>query len=367
MNEREIEIERVGGEVTLSINVLEEAIRKKEQDLLSAARAKVKVPGFRQGMAPHDLVLRQYGEDEFVQDVKDDLIREWVSRALRELNLQPLTAPTVETTAFVRGKKLAFRVRFAVLPEVTVPEEISLVIPEPEPAQVTDDDVAAAQAELRREAAVLEPKEGPAAEGDVVRLQRGKLDWEGEATAARPIGKQLLGVGVGERITLTDPEGKSEGFTVTGVYRLLLPSPEETAGHYGHPSWEAFTAAAKTGLLQAAEGRRLRAWRLAALDALADRLQVEVPPTLLSEAVAEEMKELRLPESERPKLEEALRRKLRREIVAHAVAETKGLYPTEDEARTRAEELGRDEEAARAGLIVERAADWIIANARRNE
>ncbi|HEU69033.1 MAG TPA: hypothetical protein ENN53_07505, partial [Candidatus Acetothermia bacterium] len=223
----------------------------------------------------------------------------------------------------------------------------------------------AALADLRREAALLAPKEGPAEEGDVVRLQRGDHDWEGEATASRPIGKQLLGVRAGERLTLTDGEGRAEGFAVTGVYRLLLPSPEETAGHYGHPSWEALAEAVRTELAKAAEARRQRAWRLAALDALADSLQVEVPPTLLAQAVADETKELRLSPAQRPQLEEALRRKLRREIVAQAVARAKGLRPDEDEVRRRAEEQGRDEETVRAVLIVEQAADWIIAQARR--
>ncbi|HEU68517.1 MAG TPA: trigger factor family protein, partial [Candidatus Acetothermia bacterium] len=97
VNEREIQVERAGGEVTLSIDVPAEEIRRKEQDLLAAAQAQLKVPGFRHGKAPQHLVLRHYGEDEFVQDLKDDLVREWVARALRQFDLHPLTTPTVET------------------------------------------------------------------------------------------------------------------------------------------------------------------------------------------------------------------------------------------------------------------------------
>lgn len=366
MDERGIQIERAGGEVTLSIDVPAEEIRKKEQDLLAAAQAQLKVPGFRHGKAPHHLVLRHYGEDEFVQDVKDDLVREWVDRALRQFDLHPLTSPTVETMAFVRGERLAFQVKFAVFPDLAIPDELPLDLAEPELVAVTEEDVAAALADLRREAAVLEPKEGPAEEGNVVRLQRGDHNWEGEATASRPIGKQLLGARAGERITLIDGEGRAEGFAVTGVYRLLLPSPEETAGHYGHPSWEALAEAVRGELARAAEGRRQRAWRLAALDAVAELLQVEVPPTLLAEAMADEMKELRLPPAQHPQLEEALRRKLRREIVAQAVATAKELRPDEDEVRQRAEEGRRDEDEVRAVLTMEQAADWIITHARRH-
>lgn len=367
VNEQGIHVERDGGEVTLKIEVPPEAIQAKERDLLAAAQAELKLPGFRRGKAPQHLVLRCYGEDEFARDVKDNLIREWLSRALGELNLHPVTTPTVETTEFARGERFAFQARFAVLPEVTIPDDVTVEVPEPAPAAVTGEEVAGVLAGLRREAAVLEPKEGPAEEGDVVRLRRAERDWEGEATASRPIGKQLLGARSGERIALVDDGGRSEVFAVTGVYRVVLPTHEETAQHYGHASWGALDDAVRRELAQAAEGRRLRTWRLSALDALAEALQVEVPPTLLAQAVAEEMKELRIHPDQRPELEEAVRRKLRREIVAQRVAAAKGLYPNDDEVKRRAAEQGRDEDAVRAALVLEQAADWIIAHARRKE
>ncbi|HOD73879.1 MAG: trigger factor [Candidatus Bipolaricaulis anaerobius] len=367
MTEGGFTVEREGSEVVLSIEVPAEEIRKKEQDLLAAARAQLTVPGFRPGKAPEDLILRQYGPDEFARDLKEDLIREWLSRALGELDLHPVTTPAVETTAFTPGERLAFRVKFAVLPEVAIPDELVVEVPEPPPAEVTDDEVQAVLADLRREAAVLEPKDGPAEEGDVIRLERAGRDWEGEATASRPIGRQLLGVRAGERVTLTEEGGRSEVFSVTGVYRLLLPTLEEAAGTYGHPSWEAFEQAVREELGRVAEARRLQARRLAALDAAADALGIEVPPTLLAEAVAAEMKELRLHPDQRPRLEEAVRRKLRREIVAQRVAEARGLQPDEDEVKRRAEEQGREESAVWVALVLEKAADWVISQARRHE
>jgi len=363
----EFRVERKGGEVTLQVDVPAEAIQRKERELLALARAKFRIPGFRAGMAPDHLVLRHYGEEDFARDLKEDLIQEWLERALTELGLDPVTTPTVETLAFARNERLAFQARFAVLPEVAVPDEVPVVVPEPPPAAVTEEEVEGVLAGLRRDAAVLEPKAGPAEEGDVVRLQRGGRDWEGEATASRPIGKQLLGVQSGQKVTLSDGEGHAETFSVTGVYRVVLPTLEETAQHYGQPTWEEFAAAVRERVQAIAEAQRLRAWRLGALDAAAEALGVEVPPTLLAEAVAEELRELRLPSSEKPRLEEAVRRKLRREIVAQRIAEAKGLLPTADEVRARAQDGERDEGAVRAGLVIERAADWVIAHARRNE
>lgn len=351
----------------LSVEVPPEEMKRAEEAFLAEARAQIKVPGFRTGKAPTHLVLRHYGEEEFASDLKKDLIRRWLSRALAELDLHPVTTPTVETSTFIRGERLSFRVKFAVLPEVTIPGTLALDIPEPPPAQVTDEELQGVLSGLRRDAAVLEPKEGAAEEGDTVRLERGDRTWEGEATASRPIGRQLLGVRAGQRVTLTDEEGHAEGFAVTGVYRTILPTPDEAAAHYGHPSWDAFSRAVEERVRRIAEVRRVQAWRLAALDAVADALKVEVPPTLLAEAVADELRDLRLRPEQKTSVEEGVRRKLRREIVAQRIAEAKGLLPGDDEVRRRAEEEGREESAVRAALVLERAADWAIAHARRKE
>ncbi len=367
MNESPFHIERDGSEVTLRIEVPAAAIQAKERALLVAAQAKLRVPGFRSGRTPEHLVLRYYGEDEFTHDLKDDLVREWLARALDELHLHPITTPTVETTAFSRGSHLTFQARFAVLPEVTIPDEIGLEIPEPPPAVVTEEEVAGVLAGLRRDVAVLEPKAAAAEEGDVVRLERANRDWEGEATESRPIGKQLLGAQAGQKLTLVDEDGHSEVFSVTGVYRVVLPTPEEAARQYGHPSWEAFEAAVRDELNRVAEARRRRAWRLGALDAVAEWLQVEVPPLLVADVVAQEWKETGLPPDQKPAFTELIRRRLRREILAQRLAEAKGLRPDDAEVQRRTEGQDRDETAVRAALLLEQAADWIIAHARRNE
>lgn len=359
-------VERKGGEVTLHVEVPAEAIRKKERDLLDLARAKLHIPGFRAGMAPDHLVLRHYGEESFARDLKEDLVQEWLEHALGQLGLDPLTPPTVKTIAFSRNERLVFEAQFAVLPEIEVPDEIDVTIPEPPPAVVSPEEVEGVLASLRRDAAVLEPKAAPAEEGDVVRLERGGRDWEGEATASRPIGKQLLGVEAGQKVTLSDEEGNSEVFSVTAVYRVRLPTPEETAKNYGQPTWDAFAAVVRDKVQAIAEAQRLQAWRLSALDAAADAFRVEAPPTLLADAVAEELKEVRVSAADRPRLEEAVRQKLRREIVAQRIAEAKGLLPTEDEVRRIVAEGERDAGAIRGGLIIERAADWVIAHSRRS-
>ncbi len=361
------EVKREGDRITLVVTVPREEIDRKERALLREIAREVFVPGFRPGMAPRHLVLARYGEREFEEELKESLIREWLGRTLDRAALDPATAPHLEEVEFERGKRLYFQVSFEVLPEVEIPDELPISLEEPPPAEVTEEELEEALQDLKRRAGVLEPKDEPAQAGDIVRIAHGDQLWEAEIDPERPIGKQLLGAEPGAKIVLKDEEGHSEEFEVVGVYRLNVPGEEEAAAYYEEDSWEALKDKVKQGLLERKEAERLAAWRLSALDALADHLKLEPPPGLLAEITEEEMRELRVKPELRGEVEQAVRRRLRREILARRIAEQKGFLPTDDEVRKLAEESGAREGSVRARLILDRAADWIIEHARRGK
>ncbi len=362
-----LRIEQQNGEVTLHVELPAEAIQEREKQLLAEIAERVQVPGFRPGKAPTHLVLRYYGEDTFLTELKEDLVHQAATEAIKASGLKPLSTPTVEGIQFARGQPLSFRLKFAVLPPVQLPEKLDLKLPELPPPQVSDAEVEAVLADLRRDAAVLEPKDGPAEEGDVVRIRRGKQMWEGEARSSAPLGKQLLGAQAGQRVTLTSESGQGQDFEVAGVYRMIIPSLEEAAGHYGQPSWEALREEVRKELLKQAEENRREAERRACLDALADQLHLEVPPSLLKERVEEEMEEMGLRAEMRGEVEAALKKRLRRELAARLVAEAQHLVPSEAEVRQLAQALDRTEEEVRGRWVFERAADWLLAQIRRQD
>ncbi|MEN3009448.1 MAG: trigger factor [Candidatus Bipolaricaulaceae bacterium] len=365
MSDENIHVERDGTRVRLEVAVPKEAIRAKEEQFLRALSQELRIPGFRPGKAPRHLLLRRFGEEAFWKEVREDLIQDWLERAIRDLALHPVTAPKVETVEFVRGESLRFRAEFEVLPEFAIPEGLTLAVEEPPPAEVREEEVAAVLADLRREAGSLLPKDGPAEEGDIVHIKRGERIWEGTASAQRPIGRQLLGTRAGTRVVLTDEEGHAEEFEVVGVYTLSLPSEEETARHYGKASWEELREEVRRELLRRAEAQRRDELRRRALDALAEALNIPVPPGLLASAVEEEMARLPKKEEVRAEVERVVARRLRREILVHRLSEEKGLAPSPEEVRRLAQEEGENEEVLHARLSFERVADWILENLRR--
>lgn len=359
---KNIRVRREGTRVTLEIPVPQEALRQKEAEMLRAWARELSIPGFRPGKAPPHLLLRRYGEEAFWEEVRESLIKEWLAKALEELELHPLTTPNVQVLEFRKGETLTFRAEFDVLPEFTVPEDLVLTVEEPPLAEVREEEVEAVLAELRREAATLKPKDAPAEEGDVVHIRRGEHIWEGTATKDRPLGRQLLGVRAGTRVILTDEENHAEEFEVVGVYQVLLPTLEETARHYKKGSWEELREEVQAELLARAEARRRNELRLRALDALAEALNVPVPENLLAETVAEESKRFPNTPEVRAELEKAIARRLRREILIHRLSEEKGLEPDPQEVRHIAAKEGEDEEKVHNRLLFERTADWVLEN-----
>ncbi len=84
------------------------------------------------------------------------------------------------------------------------------------------------------------------------------------------------------------------------------------------------------------------------------------------ETVNEELRRFGGKEELRGEVENAVRHRIRRELVARMVCEQKGLLPAEEEITARAEEDKQDPEAVRARLLITRAADWVPESQRRN-
>ncbi|MGC9530338.1 MAG: trigger factor [Candidatus Bipolaricaulaceae bacterium] len=361
------EVQREGDKVTVKVEVPPEAVRQEEKALLGALAHRLHVPGFRPGKAPAHLVLSRYGEQSFLADLKESLVREWLAKALAEADLRPATTPEVHTEEFHRGGRLAFRAEFEVLPQVEVPDELPLQLPEPPPAEVDEEELESVLEELRKRAGVLQPKDGPVEAGDVVRIRRGEQVWEVEVDPQRPLASQLMGAASGQPVTLQDEDDHTDVFEVAEIYRLIVPDEQETAGHYGDPSWEAMRERVRATMLKRAEAERLTALRIAALDTLADHLDLQPPAGLVAEITGEEMQRLGLKPAARSELEAAVRRRLRRDIIAQRVAEQQGLLPTDEELESVAAGSEENKDRLRSRLVFQRAADWILEHARRKE
>ncbi len=360
-NTEAVRVEQDGASVRLAVSVPADAVQSAEVRLKQELRRSVHVPGFRPGKAPFHLVLARYGEPEYEADLKEILLKEWLNKALDDHSLRPASTPEVEVLSFQPGEKLEFQASFEVFPQVEVPDTPKVQLAEPPAPKVSEQEIDEVLHDLRRRSAALRAREAPAQAGDVVRISRGGHTWEAEVDQQAELGAQLVGAEAGHDVVLKH-EGSEESFSVEGVYEVLLPDREEVAQQYGKDAWDELRGEVETELLKQSQRDAEQRRRGEALDALADSLGVEPPPGLLAKLVEEEVARFGGKQELRGEIENAVRRRLRRELIARMVCEQKGLLPTEQEVLSQAEKTDREPDSVRIQLLITRAADWVLEN-----
>lgn len=126
----------------------------------------VKLPGFRPGKAPRDMIVKNYSK-AIDDEVKKRLINEHYEKALKEQKLHAVTAPDIEEIQFSRGQPLQFAATIEIAPEFELPVYKGVKVKR-ETGDVTDEDIERAFTALREQRAKFNDVDRAAAAGDVV-------------------------------------------------------------------------------------------------------------------------------------------------------------------------------------------------------
>lgn len=142
-------------EVELDIDASE--VKEEFDKILAQYSSTVKIPGFRPGKAPKDIIKRR-----FYPEIKESLINSFVPKALsselKALNLKPIGMPVVNDLRFEEGQPLHFKARFEILPDLKLPEYKKIKVKKRN-VSVTDQEVKQSVEELRSRAAEYIPAE----------------------------------------------------------------------------------------------------------------------------------------------------------------------------------------------------------------
>ncbi|HXF86286.1 MAG TPA: trigger factor [Anaerolineales bacterium] len=124
-----------------------------------------RIPGFRPGKAPYEIVVRTYGEEAIVEQAIDLFVDEQYPNILKEAGVEPGAPGTLEAIESLDPPRLIFRVPLA--PEVDLGDYHSIRFPY-EWSAPTKEEVDAALEDLREVYATTESVEREAQEGDYV-------------------------------------------------------------------------------------------------------------------------------------------------------------------------------------------------------
>lgn len=112
----------------------------KEFDLMAREYTRyARLPGFRPGKAPRQLVEKRFAA-EIEQEVQKSLIPKAYREAIRTQSLQPVGLPEIKDVQFGRGKPLAFTAELETAPDFALPDYKGIPVTRM-PVTVTDEDV----------------------------------------------------------------------------------------------------------------------------------------------------------------------------------------------------------------------------------
>ncbi len=152
-------------EVELQVEVASDQLQTAMHAAARRLSRGTKIPGFRPGKAPYEVVLGKFGEDVIFEAALDSLGQEIYRDALEEAKIEPYAPGSLEEV--IREDPLKLRYTVPLAPDVDLGAYREIRIPF-EDAEVTDEAFEEAIEEIRQRQALIEPVDRPAEETDLV-------------------------------------------------------------------------------------------------------------------------------------------------------------------------------------------------------
>ena len=366
-------------ETTLTIIANQQELDGIKQHTLGHFRSRVKVPGFREGKAPLEMLEKSIDSATLQSEFLEEAINQLYSQAVQSEKLRPVTNPEVNITKFVPYTTLEFEAKFSVLGEIQIPDYKKVKKTKPE-VKVTADDVEDVLKNLASRAAVKKEVDRAAKSGDQVTIDFAGTDAKGKAIEGTDGKDYPLTIGSGsfipgfeegvigmksgeeKQIPLTFPTdyhapqlaGVKVTFTVTAtkVEKLIEPKLDDAFATSVGPfkTVDELKADIKKQLQAERQNEANRQFENDLIGELADKTKVAIPKKLVDEQIekieeqersqlmyrgqtweehlkeegvtAEEHYEKKRPEAERS---------IRASIMLAQIADAEGLEVTPDE------------------------------------
>ena len=127
----------------LSVSVPSEEWEKHREGAVKELNEHVDLDGFRKGKIPESILIQKLGQGAILEEMAEMAVAHVYGSIIREKKLHPIGRPSVELTKIAKGNPLEFRLTTAILPEVTLPDYVSVAKKNGklDDAEVTDKEV----------------------------------------------------------------------------------------------------------------------------------------------------------------------------------------------------------------------------------
>lgn len=166
-------------EVVITVIASETELANMKQHVLGHFRGRVKVPGFREGKAPLELIEKQVDPSLLQSEFLEEAVNEFYTQTVRQEKLRPVTNPQVNIKKFVPFTTLEFEASLSIIGDVKLPDYARVKKSKPE-VKITADDVNEVLKNLQTRAADKKDVTRAAKTGDELTIDFAGTDDKGE-------------------------------------------------------------------------------------------------------------------------------------------------------------------------------------------
>src|SRR5687767_12593800 len=155
--------------VRLTIEVPEEEVDKDLDRTYRAIANQIKIPGFRKGKVPKQIIDTQIGRDAILEEFVNSSVPTYFRKAVSDEDLAPITDPEIDVQQLEPGKPFVFSATVEVRPRLSFEESDYTGISVTKPSvEVSEQEIDDWLERLRERFSELEPVGRPVQEGDFV-------------------------------------------------------------------------------------------------------------------------------------------------------------------------------------------------------
>lgn len=290
--------------VRLSVEIAEDEFDRDIEAAFRKIAKEVRLPGFRPGKAPRRVLEARIGADAARQQALQDAIPEYLSRAVRENDVDLVAAPDVAIIGGQEQGSVTFDATCEVRPEITVAGYSGLRVELPAPT-VSDEELDEVADGERRRHGSLADVDRPAQMGDYVIVDLAGThdgepvpglntdDWTyevGRGWVAPGFDDQLVGLKAGEEVRFTAvPNGTEREVdfvvAVQRVQELVVPDLDDqwVSDTFGEFDTVGQWRESLRGRLEAARVNQMRSAVVDKVtDALAELVEIDAPESMVN-------------------------------------------------------------------------------------
>ncbi|MFB9661757.1 trigger factor [Glycomyces mayteni] len=295
--------------VRLSVEVPFEELAPYINEAYKSVGQQIRVPGFRPGKAPRQVIDQRVGRDSVYAQAMDPAVQANLNKAVTENEVNALGRPELtEVKPIEEGKPFEFTVETDVTPKFELPDFASLKVTV-EAGDVSEEDVDADIESQRLRFSSLKAVERAAADGDFVQIdlratQNGEEVEGGSVTGmSHEVGsgnlldgldEALIGMSAGDEKTIESTlAGEQEGETaqvevkVTQVKERELPDLDDDFAEMASPfdTLEELRGATRERLETQGKTAKANEARAKTLEALLEAVELPLPEKTVSDEV----------------------------------------------------------------------------------